>query len=113
MQVFVLYPLPYPAPRSEPPRPRAQGEQVFISYGPQGNDSLLQFYGFVEAGNPHDAFRVPGLAARARAAAASLGMDPPLGQAAADAAFTASPAPFAATSLLAPISWAPLQSLCM
>ena len=52
-----------------------QGEQVFISYGPQGNDSLLQFYGFVEAGNPHDAHRVPQLAARARAAAASLGVD--------------------------------------
>ena len=44
-----------------------QGEQVFISYGPQGNDSLLQFYGFVEAGNPHR--RVPRAAvggARAR-----------------------------------------------
>ena len=52
-----------------------QGEQVFISYGPQGNDSLLQFYGFVEAGNPHDTYRVPRLAARARAAAASLGLD--------------------------------------
>ncbi len=86
---------------------------MFISYGPQGNDSLLQFYGFVEAGNPHDAFRVPGLAARARAAAASLGMDSPLGQAAADAAFTARPAPPAAADLLAPGSWTPLQSPCM
>lgn len=44
---------------------------MFISYGPQGNDSLLQFYGFVEAGNPHDTYRVPDVAARARAAAAS------------------------------------------
>lgn len=48
---------------------------MFISYGPQGNDSLLQFYGFVEAGNPYDTYRVPQLAARARAAAASLGLD--------------------------------------
>ena len=52
---------------------RVQGEQVFISYGPQGNDSLLQFYGFVEAGNPHDTYRVPNLPGRARAAAASMG----------------------------------------
>lgn len=52
---------------------RAQGEQVFISYGPQGNDSLLQFYGFVEAGNPHDTYRVPDVAGRARAVAASMG----------------------------------------
>ncbi|KAK9836316.1 hypothetical protein WJX81_004671 [Elliptochloris bilobata] len=51
-----------------------KGEQVLISYGPQSNDSLLQFYGFVEAGNPHDAYRVPDLAARARAAAASMGL---------------------------------------
>ena len=54
---------------------RAQGEQVFISYGPQGNDSLLQFYGFVEAGNPHDTYRIPNVAGRARAAAASMGPD--------------------------------------
>jgi hypothetical protein len=45
---------------------------VFISYGPQGNDSLLQFYGFVEAGNPHDAHTVPGL--RQAAAAAGCGL---------------------------------------
>ena len=53
----------------------AQGEQVFISYGPQANDSLLQFYGFVEAGNPHDTYRVRDVAARARAVAASMGQD--------------------------------------
>jgi len=112
MQVSALYALPYPAPSPEPPRSRAQGEQVFISSAPTGNDSLLQFYGFVEAGNPHDAFRVPSLAARARAAAASLGMDPPLGQAAADAAFTASPVPLAAADLLARVCWTLLQSPC-
>ncbi|KAK9803994.1 hypothetical protein WJX72_011353 [[Myrmecia] bisecta] len=38
-----------------------KGEQVFISYGEQGNDRLLQFYGFVERGNPHDAFVLRGL----------------------------------------------------
>jgi hypothetical protein len=32
------------------------GQQVFISYGTQTNDSLLQMYGFVEADNPHDAY---------------------------------------------------------
>ncbi|GFR49677.1 hypothetical protein Agub_g11825, partial [Astrephomene gubernaculifera] len=31
-----------------------QGEQVFISYGPQSNDSLLQYYGFSEPANQHD-----------------------------------------------------------
>ena len=36
----------------------ATGDQVLISYGPQGNDSLLQWYGFVEAPNPHDAYRL-------------------------------------------------------
>ena len=56
-------------------RLHAQGEQVFISYGPQGNDSLLQFYGFVEAGNPHDTYRIPNVAARAHAVAASMGPD--------------------------------------
>ena len=40
-----------------------QGEQVFISYGQQSNDSLLQYYGFVEAGIPHDTYIVPDLAA--------------------------------------------------
>lgn len=32
------------------------GEQVFISYGAQNNDSLLQFYGFVEEDNPADTY---------------------------------------------------------
>lgn len=45
---------------------RWQGEQVFISYGPQGNDSLLQFYSFVEASNPFDDYKVPNLAQRVR-----------------------------------------------
>jgi hypothetical protein len=31
-----------------------RGEQVLISYGPQDNDELLQYYGFVEADNPND-----------------------------------------------------------
>lgn len=35
-----------------------EGEQVFISYGNQTNDRLLQFYGFVEEDNPNDAFVV-------------------------------------------------------
>lgn len=30
------------------------GDQVYISYGPQSNDSLLQFYGFVEDDNAND-----------------------------------------------------------
>ena len=29
---------------------------MFISYGPQGNDSLLQFYGFLERPNSHDTY---------------------------------------------------------
>ncbi|GAB4823521.1 hypothetical protein N2152v2_010567 [Parachlorella kessleri] len=36
--------------------PFKAGQQVFISYGPQGNDSLLQFYGFLERPNPHDTY---------------------------------------------------------
>lgn len=40
---------------------QVQGEQVFISYGAQSNDSLLQFYGFVEPGNPNDSYTVPDL----------------------------------------------------
>ena len=32
--------------------------QAFITYGRQGNDRLLQFYGFVEAGNPADTYVV-------------------------------------------------------
>lgn len=35
-----------------------EGEQVFISYGNQTNDRLLQFYGFVEEDNPNDAYIV-------------------------------------------------------
>lgn len=32
------------------------GDQVFISYGKQSNDRLLQYYGFVEANNPNDMY---------------------------------------------------------
>lgn len=38
-----------------------KGEQVFITYGQQSNDKLLQYYGFVEAKNPSDVFVVPSL----------------------------------------------------
>ena len=33
-----------------------QGQQVYISYGAQSNDRLLQFYGCVEADNPADVY---------------------------------------------------------
>ena len=32
------------------------GEQIFVSYGKQSNDRLLQYYGFVEPSNPHDVY---------------------------------------------------------
>lgn len=35
--------------------------EVFISYGSRSNDQLLQFYGFVEADNPHDTYVMPPL----------------------------------------------------
>ena len=38
-----------------------QGEQVFITYGLQSNDKLLQYYGFVEAKNPADVYVLPDL----------------------------------------------------
>ena len=38
-----------------------QGEQVFITYGQQSNDKLLQYYGFVEPKNPADAYVVPSM----------------------------------------------------
>jgi len=34
----------------------AAGAQVFISYGKQSNDRLLQFYGFAEQQNPYDSY---------------------------------------------------------
>jgi hypothetical protein len=40
-------------PSAPPPH---KGEQVLISYGERSNDQLLQYYGFVERGNPHDVF---------------------------------------------------------
>ena len=36
----------------------APGEQLLISYGPRNNDVLLQYYGFVQAANPHDTFQL-------------------------------------------------------
>ena len=36
--------------------PIAAGDEVKISYGPRSNDVLLQYYGFVEGNNPHDAY---------------------------------------------------------
>ena len=38
-----------------------QGEQVYITYGQQSNDKLLQYYGFVEPKNPADVYVVPSL----------------------------------------------------
>lgn len=35
--------------------------QAFITYGRQGNDRLLQFYGFVETNNPADTYVIRGL----------------------------------------------------
>ncbi|KAL4526230.1 hypothetical protein Ndes2437B_g07484 [Nannochloris sp. 'desiccata'] len=34
------------------------GEQVFISYGPQPNSALFQYYGFTEMGNKNDVYAV-------------------------------------------------------
>ena len=36
--------------------PVPQGGQCLISYGPRTNDVLLQYYGFVQEGNPHDVY---------------------------------------------------------
>jgi len=33
-----------------------KGDQVFVSYGAQANDSLMQYYGFAEANNPYDVY---------------------------------------------------------
>lgn len=33
-----------------------KGEQVFISYGKQSNDRLLQYYGFIDEDNPYDSY---------------------------------------------------------
>lgn len=37
-------------------RPYREGQQVFVSYGRQSNDSLMQFYGFAEQDNPDDVY---------------------------------------------------------
>jgi Rubisco LSMT substrate-binding len=33
--------------------------ELFISYGDRSNDQLLQYYGFVEANNPHEVYLLP------------------------------------------------------
>lgn len=33
-----------------------KGDQVYISYGAQGNDGLFQYYGFIEAENPYETY---------------------------------------------------------
>ena len=45
----------------------AQGSELNISYGQRSNDELLQYFGFVEVGNPHDmaAVAVPSLGTNA------------------------------------------------
>ena len=52
----------------------AQGEQVLMSYGDQSNDSLLQFYGFVEPDCSCDCYVLTGFLARARKAAEAAGL---------------------------------------
>lgn len=39
------------------------GQQVFVSYGTQTNDSLMQFYGFAEDNNPQDVYMMTTLMA--------------------------------------------------
>jgi hypothetical protein len=46
--------------------------QAFITYGRQGNDRLLQFYGSVEADNPADAYVVCNLDSAIEVAASRL-----------------------------------------
>ena len=51
-----------------------QGEQAFISYGTHGNDSLLQYFGFVERDNPHDKYTVPDILQSDPAVAKAYGL---------------------------------------
>ena len=51
-----------------------QGEQVLMSYGDQGNDSLLQFYGFVEPDCSCDGYVLTSFIPRARKAAEAAGL---------------------------------------
>lgn len=44
-----------------PYAPVSADSQVYISYGARSNDQLLQYYGFVEANNPHDVYIMPPL----------------------------------------------------
>jgi hypothetical protein len=50
----------------------AQGSELTISYGQRDNDELLQYFGFVEVGNPHDKASVALPSPGANAAAAAL-----------------------------------------
>jgi hypothetical protein len=34
----------------------SKGDQVYVSYGAQANDSLMQYYGFAEPNNPYDVY---------------------------------------------------------
>ena len=52
----------------------AQGEQVVNTYGDQTNDSLLQFYGFIEPDNALDIYVLQDFIPRAEAAAATLAL---------------------------------------
>ena len=47
---------------------------MFISYGTHGNDSLLQYFGFVERDNPHDAYTIPDISQSDPAAASACGL---------------------------------------
>jgi len=35
------------------------GQELFVSYGPKGNDILIRYYSFVENDNPHDYVDIP------------------------------------------------------
>jgi hypothetical protein len=54
--------------------------QAFITYGRQGNDRLLQFYGFVEADNPADTYIVCNLDSAIEVTAAHLTCRDGIGQ---------------------------------
>ena len=51
-----------------------QGDEVLMSYGDQSNDSLLQFYGFVEADCSCDCYTLTGFVPKARKAAEAAGL---------------------------------------
>ena len=85
--------------------PYKAGEQVYISYGPQGNDSLLQYYGFTEADNPHDTYALaaalPGAAAAVTLTLTAKGSVAPEALAAARAAMPGADEAAVAAAVLA------------